>query len=144
MSQNKVVLLLGSNLGNPEANIDEAVSKIKRDVGRLISITEKLKTKPVEYESNNNFCNIALELTTIFSPIELLKRIKLIECEMGRVCDSAMLGRYEDRFIDIDIVSFNNIVFVSKRLILPHKKHLHEREFSRELLNILNSEGRNG
>ena len=53
---------------------------------------------------------------------------------MGRTEDSVITGGYTDRVIDIDIVTFNEIKFISERLKIPHQKHLSEREFSRILL----------
>ena len=67
-----------------------------------------------------------------------LDLIKKIEREMGRNMDSTFFNQYQDRIIDIDIVTFNNINFESKKLKIPHHKHLCEREFSKALLDSLN------
>lgn len=99
-----------------------------------------IETQPVEFESSNVFRNMALVLVTSHSPCELLKKIKIIEKDMGRNYDSMFLGKYEDRIIDIDIVTFNGIIYDSKKLKIPHKKHLLEREFSRKILESLNVE----
>jgi 2-amino-4-hydroxy-6-hydroxymethyldihydropteridine diphosphokinase len=68
---------------------------------------------------------------THLSPIQLLDFVKSIEKEMGRANDSKASGGYSDRVIDIDIVTYNELKFVSERLEIPHKKHLFEREFSK-------------
>ncbi|MEE6128920.1 2-amino-4-hydroxy-6-hydroxymethyldihydropteridine diphosphokinase [Chryseobacterium arthrosphaerae] len=134
MSQQKVVLLLGSNLGEQKKNIDLALQKI-RDAGNKISQTsEYLMSDPVEFASSNIFCNIATIIFTHLSPIQLLDCIKNIEVEMGRINDSKVSGGYTDRIIDIDIIKYNELNFKSERLEIPHKKHLFERDFSRVLL----------
>lgn len=58
---------------------------------------------------------------------------------MGREEDSFAKGGYEDRIIDIDIVEFGSIRFYSQKLMIPHLKHLNERDFSQELLTQLNT-----
>lgn len=133
MSQHKVVLLLGSNIGDKKNNIDTALHRLK-EVGDILKNSEYLTSEPVEFVSSNNFCNIATIIFTHLSPIQLLNNIKKIEIEMGRFNDSKISGGYADRIIDIDIIKYNELKFTSERLEIPHKKHLFEREFSRILL----------
>lgn len=56
---------------------------------------------------------------------------------MGRMQDSVAIGKYSDRIIDIDIVSFNQISYISKKLQIPHFRHINERQFSKILLKEL-------
>lgn len=134
MSQHEVTLLLGSNLGNPELNIGLALLRIEEEIGEILRKSEVLITDPVEFVSNNIFCNIALVIKTQFSPIKLLNYVKLIERQMGRGDDTLISGEYQDRIIDIDVVFFGNLNFCCKELKIPHRKHLYQREFSRKLL----------
>lgn len=138
MSLHYVVLLLGSNLGDAKSNLNQAIAKIENCLGKIIKTSEMIETKAVEFESTNIFRNIALGLTTTNSPYSFLNAVKSIEKEMGRELDSSAVGGYIDRIIDIDIVTFNNINFESKKLKIPHHKHLCEREFSKALLDSLN------
>jgi 2-amino-4-hydroxy-6-hydroxymethyldihydropteridine diphosphokinase len=133
MSQHKVVLLLGSNIGDKKNNLDVALQRLKA-VGDVLKNSEYLTSEPVEFVSSNNFCNIATIIFTHFSPIQLLNYIKQIEIEMGRINDSKISGGYADRIIDIDIIKYNELKFTSERLEIPHQKHLFEREFSKILL----------
>lgn len=137
MSQHLVTLLLGSNLGNRIENIETAIGFIEKRLGSIEKRTEILNTIPVEFVSNNIFCNIALLLKTQFSPIQLLRLIKNIERSMGREDDTLISKEYTDRVIDIDIVLFGNLHYCSKSLQIPHVKHLYQREFSRKLLDDL-------
>ena len=135
-----VVLLLGSNLGNAENNILLALSELEKRAGKIIKKTKISRTSPVEFDSKNIFCNIAIDVQTIYSPIKLLDEIKKIESEMGRIHDSKFFGEYRDRIIDIDIVSYEGLIFSCDRLEIPHHKHLYDRDFSRKLLDELASE----
>lgn len=138
MSLNEVVLLLGSNKNFPEKNIDQAIDLIIKRVGVVIKKSSKKNTIPLEFVSKNNFCNIVIVIKTQFSPIQLLLALKSIEREMGRTFDSASLGAYEDRIIDLDIVCYNKINYKSSILNIPHHKHLYEREFAKLLLKEIN------
>lgn len=137
MSQHEVTLLLGSNLGNPKKNVEEALRRIEKEIGTIIKESELLFTDPVEFVSNNIFCNIAIVIKTQFSPIKILNTAKLIERDMGRLDDTMISGEYQDRIIDIDIVRFSALQFCCEELIIPHHKHLYERDFSRKLLDVL-------
>lgn len=138
MSQHNVVLLLGSNLGNTEQNIEIAVSRIEKNVGKIVNKSPILHSFPVEFVSKNIFCNIALLIKTQFSPFKLLNLIKTIEFNMGREEDSMDSKCYTDRIIDIDIVKYDNVNYECEKLKIPHFKHLYERDFSRKLLISIN------
>lgn len=133
MSQHKVVLLLGSNIGDQKNNIDTALNKLG-ETCTILKKSEYLTSEPVEFASSNIFCNIATIISTHLSPIQLLDYVKKIEIDMGRLTDSTVSKVYTDRIIDIDIVKYGELKFVSERLEIPHNRHLFEREFSKILL----------
>ena len=139
MSHHLVTLLLGSNLGNTKENIDFALCRIEDEIGPISKRSDILFTEAVEFVSNNIFCNIAIVIKTQFSPVNLLFLLKKIEQEMGRREDSRVTIEYTDRVIDIDIVFYENLKFESKKLVIPHIKHINEREFSKKLLFQLNT-----
>ena len=135
MSHNNVVLLLGSNINNPEKNIQIALKKIEESIGAILNKSELINSAPVEFDSYNIFCNIAIRIKTQISPIKLLDKLKEIERAMGRTKDSSYFGTYQDRIMDIDLILYNDINFVSKRLIVPHYKNLFERDFAIRIIN---------
>lgn len=138
MSHRTVILLLGSNLGNQKKYIEDALVEIKLQISEVLEISNFLYSEPVEFVSSNIFCNIAASVSTILSPVELLREIKKIEQKMGRKFDSSFYeGQYRDRIIDIDIVKIEGLHFECDKLSIPHKKHLEERQFSKEILNNL-------
>ena len=129
----KVVLLLGSNIGDVKEHILIAISKLEK-MGRVIKSSGILENSPVEFDSLNIFCNIAVIFETKYSPIKLLNAIKSIEKEMGRERDSSVYGEYRDRIIDIDIAMSDVIFYSCERLNIAHHRHLFLRGFSRKLL----------
>ncbi len=137
MSQQDVVLLLGTNLGDRKKNILTAVEKIENKVGKIKKESKIIETKPVEFCSSNNFYNFAVMLGTSFSPIKVLKVIKEIEREMGRKEDTSVIGHFSDRIIDIDIVKYSNLFFECGFLQIPHHKHLKDRAFSKQIIEEL-------
>ena len=131
---NKVVLLLGSNLGDKKNNIIKALDLINYKRGRILKKSELIESEPEDYISKNNYFNIGVVINTTLSPIKLLKSIKKIEHFLGRDYDSFYSGKYEDRTIDIDIVYYNSILFYSKHLNIPHISHISKRSFSKKIL----------
>lgn len=134
---NSVLLILGSNLGDKIENLCSALRLIELKVGIIHKKSKIYTTSPVEYYSQLDYVNIGVSLITEKSPINLLKEIKKIEKELGRMKDSGNEKIYSDRIIDIDIVYFNDITFISRDLIIPHEKHINHRDFSKVILNEL-------
>ena len=134
MSNYSSVLLLGSNLGQRKTNIETALVFLQDAGCQILKKTEIKETQPVEFASNNIFCNIAVEIFTNLSPMKLLHAVKVIEEKMGRQEDSFAVGGYQDRVIDIDIITYDNLNFFSQKLIIPHQRNLFQRSFSRKIL----------
>lgn len=122
-----VYLALGTNLGDKEQNIFQALKLINERVGMVIIHSTLYITEPVGFESANNFINAACLVMTSMEPLELLKATQEIEQELGR--DSKSVNKeYADRIIDIDLLLYDRLVFEDAQLQLPHP-HLHERSF---------------
>lgn len=137
MSVHEVILLLGSNKGDVKKNLNHAILLMQKARIIVLNKSEFMVTEPVEFATPNIFCNIAARIETSLSPVQLLSTLKNIEKTMGREADSAILGRYADRIIDIDIVYFDHIKFYSEALKIPHYRHVYERDFSKKLLKEL-------
>lgn len=131
MSHNQVVLLLGTNLGDKNQNLKRAEELISKRIGRIIKKSGILETEPEGFVSDHDFLNRTLWVATPLSPVVLLKFVKAIEQEMGRIKTTP--ERYEDRIIDIDILEFNRLVFESETLTLPHPQ-TKSRSFVKSLL----------
>lgn len=123
-------LSLGSNLGSRKINLQTALVRLENCAGRLIKSSGIYEYSAWGYESENSFLNMAVEIETKFSAIELLKLVKDIESEMGR---SQTEGGYADRIIDIDIIFYDNIIMENDELTIPHPL-MHKRSFVLEPL----------
>ena len=133
MSHNKVVLLLGSNLGDRNKNLSDAQKLINTEIGEITSMSEIIESVAEDYESQNNFLNATLKINTKLTPIVLVKKVKEIEQIIGRIYTDNQ-QRYQDRLIDIDILFFNNIKYESKKLNIPHPQ-IYYRNFIKKILN---------
>lgn len=120
-------LSLGSNLGNREEYIKNAITEIDRQIGKITKVSSLYETEPWGFNSENKFINVAVEVETELSITNLSEIVHKIENEAGRVRDINAIG-YIDRVIDIDILLFDNIISDSLQITLPHPK-MHLREF---------------
>ena len=115
----KVYFSLGSNLGDKEGNIREAISRIGELIGEVDRQSTLLATEPWGFESDNTFVNAAIRCTTSLSPFEILNITQNIERAMGRTLKSVD-GQYHDRIIDIDILIYDDLPITTPQLTLPH------------------------
>lgn len=128
----KVYLSLGTNLGDKERNLRDAVQKIEEQVGKIVSLSAFYITAPWGFESDNSFLNAAVCVDTGLTPIDVLQRTQAIERELGRTKKSVD-GVYGDRLIDIDLLLYDDWILSTTSpsgatLILPHPL-MAERDF---------------
>ena len=112
---NKIILSLGSNIGDKKSNLEIAINQIEKfsTINKMSSIYE---SDPIILKDQEKFFNLVLEIDYKKSVIELLEATKEVEKKMGR----KKIVKYGPRIIDIDIVFFNNQVVNSKDLVIPH------------------------
>lgn len=124
---------LGSNLGNREAHLKQALTLLEERAGRVERLSAFIRTAPWGFRSDNGFLNATLCLHTALTPLELLDVCQRIEQDLGRTVKSAD-GVYADRVIDIDLLLYGNSpnhadeVIDTPRLTLPHPL-MHVRAF---------------
>jgi len=122
-----VYLALGTNLGDREKAIQEAVRRIGEEVGTVERESSLIETKPWGFTSTHNFINAAVRVSTSLSPRNVLETTQHIEREKGRTRKSTE-RQYHDRVIDIDILLYDNIEVDEPDLHIPHPL-MHERDF---------------
>lgn len=123
-----VFLSLGSNLGDREKNLRDAVKKLRANQNLdIISISSIYETEPMYVENQEYFYNIVLKaaIKSAYSAFELLGYAKKIEFDLGR---KSTYARYGPRTIDVDILTFDELKIDSDLLGLPHPK-IFERNF---------------
>ena len=133
MQENEVVISLGTNLGDKLKNLKNALSNIE-DFGRILNKSRIFSSDPWGYDSENEFLNMGLVIKTSLEPMQLLKKLKSIEKQMGR--RPKMGQSYQDRIIDLDILIYSGIIIDNEELSVPHPK-IKERKFSLLILKDL-------
>ncbi len=132
----RVILLLGGNIGDVEHRIERAVELIKERIGQIALRSTMLRSEPWGFnnEAVAPFTNLAIEVETELDPEKLLDATQQIERETGRERNierdekERLNERYASRKIDIDIIFYGERVHNSERLTIPHPL-LCEREF---------------
>lgn len=120
---------IGSNLGERRNNCLIAL-RLLAEKGIIIRKASSFyETEPWGIKEQPDFINMAAEVETDLPPDELHKVIKGIEREMGR----KETFRWGPRIIDIDILLYNDMIYESADLRIPHPL-MHEREFVLEPL----------
>ncbi len=118
-----VYIALGTNIGNREENIKNALDCLVGFVN-IVRQSSVYDTKPVGYKDQGNFLNMVVEVETRLTPTDLLTSLKKIEKKMGRV----KTIRNGPRIIDLDILLFGNERVLTDVLEIPHKR-MYERSF---------------
>ena len=121
----KAYVALGSNMGDGEKNIKEAIKALESIPGiQLIAVSSMYKTKPWGYEAQDDFVNACVSLEVSISPEALLGVCLGIEAGMGRVRKFAN----GPRIIDVDVLLYGDEVRNTDELIIPHPR-MYERDF---------------
>ena len=125
-----VFLGLGSNLGDPKANLCEAVERLSgRPDIRLQGISSLYLTAPVGYTDQPDFINAVAVVETELTPLDLLDAAHEIEGKMGGTRNF----RYGPRVIDIDVLLYDSATVAEPDLTVPHPRMM-ERAFVMEPL----------
>ena len=122
---NTAVLLSGSNIGDRLVHLQTAKAHLPANNCFLEAESSVYQTSAWGNQSQPAFLNQAWKIRTEKEPVDLLRTLLEIEKSMGR----SRKMKWESRIIDIDILFFNDLVFESEELTIPHP-HLHERKFA--------------
>ena len=113
-----VFIGLGSNLGDRRANILDALERIRKLPQTRITKESSLYESEPHGDAKTWFVNGVIEVETMLSPENLLKKLKVIEGAMGR---KRVKGkRWGSRIIDLDILLYGSLVVRKRTLKIPH------------------------
>jgi len=118
-----VYLGLGSNLGNREANLRDALRGLWR-MGRVEAVSSLYETEPAGGPPQPSFLNAACRFETGLEPRPLLRYLQGLEHELGRRGGE----RWGPRPIDLDVLLYGDRVIDEGDLTVPHPR-LAERPF---------------
>lgn len=119
-----IILALGTNIEPREQYLKDALAKIEENNLKIVLKSSIYETPAWGGVADQNFLNMCIEIETALDAYELLDTIQKIELELGRVRKE----HWGNRTIDIDIITFNDLIFNDERLIVPHK-YIHARNF---------------
>ena len=125
----KVLLGVGSNLGNKKKNIEKAKYYLEQDKNLIIQKNSSYyKTKSWPDPSKPHYLNIVIEVKTNLKPSDLFFLIKKIEKKLGRKAST----KNSPRECDIDILDYNqkclNLKLGTNHVVIPHPR-MHNRNF---------------
>jgi len=117
------VLSLGSNLGDREATIRDAVRAIAAVPGIVVTAASKLVETPALKPHGVDtdapaYLNAVLRVRTKLEPEALLDAIAAIELSHGRVREE----RWGDRTLDLDLIAYDDETIDDERLTVPHPR----------------------
>jgi len=125
LPKRKAYLGLGSNLNNPQTQVEKAVQALDDAPGiQVLRCSSWYLTDPIGVTDQPDFINGVVAVTTHLSPLELRNSTMTIEHEQQR----RRMNKWGPRTIDIDILLYDNIIMNHPLLTIPHR-HLKERAF---------------
>ena len=117
MSAEMVYLGLGSNLGDREAYLCQALHALAATPGLTLSCYSSLYVSaPWGKEDQDDFYNAVVALSCTLTPQQLLTCAQAIEKAAGRV----RLEHWGARVLDVDILAYGQQQIHDPTLIIPH------------------------
>ena len=113
----KAFIGLGSNLGEREAMIRQALDEIAKLPGtRLARASSLYDTEPAGEVDQPNFLNAVAQIETELTARQLLWNLLLVEKRLGRM----RTQRWGPRTIDLDLLLYGNLIVEEPDLTVPH------------------------
>lgn len=114
---NRAYLSIGTNMGDREQNLHDAVGQLKNSSEiELEKVSKIYETQPVGGVKQDDFLNIAVEVDTSLDAHQLLDQLHKIEQSLHR----KRLIHWGPRTIDLDILFFNQEHIDDAVLQVPH------------------------
>ena len=123
-----ILVGIGSNLcskkyGKPVDNCKKAIDVLKKEM-IIESLSPWYQSEPLPVSNQPWYINGVLKVKTSLNPNNLLKTLLKIENSFGRTRKK----KNESRVIDLDLLTYNDLVIDSKLLVIPHAR-MHIRRF---------------
>lgn len=113
---NRIYLSLGSNMNQPERQLQKAQEHISRQVGIVVRSSSIYQTAAWGKTDQPDFLNQVLIVESEKPAPEVMQVLLGIEKKMGRI----RTEKNAPRVIDIDILFFNHDMMKEKDLLVPH------------------------
>ena len=116
MSDVRVFIGLGGNLGNPKESFGKAMRLLSESGSTVVEKSKLYRTKPYGYSDQPDFLNAAIEIRTSESPMDLLQTLQQIETKLGK----KVVRENGPRLIDLDLLFYGDSEMQKDQLELPH------------------------
>ena len=127
----RAYVALGSNLGDREARLAEAIAALRATPGiAALAVSRLYETEPVGPPGQGPYQNAVAGFETELAPRALLERLLAVEAAAGRRRSAT---RNEARVLDLDLLLHGETRLAEPDLVVPHPR-LHERAFVLEPL----------
>jgi 2-amino-4-hydroxy-6-hydroxymethyldihydropteridine diphosphokinase len=123
--EERVVLLLGTNIGDKLDNLERARLELTSEIGEIVTESAIYQTEPWGLKEQEAFLNQVIVVETLLRPMRIIENIWTIEKRMGR----NKIEHWGPRIIDIDILFYGELIYEADDLKIPHPM-LHERKFT--------------
>lgn len=108
---------LGSNMGDRISYIYKALKEIDTDPEMVVEDASSIyETDPYGPVKQADFLNLAVKISTVYSPDQLLQRLLQVEAALDRIREV----HWGPRTIDLDILLYNHENIEMKHLKIPH------------------------
>ena len=126
MTSHSVYIALGSNLGDRQANIAQALEQLRAHPQiKVLAVADLIATTAIGGPADSpEYLNGAAHLETTLAPHALLEILLGIEAQLGRI----RRQHWEPRLIDLDILFYDQQIIAAADLKVPHPL-LHRRRF---------------
>ena len=128
-------LLLGSNEGDRQQWLEQAIELIAASCGSIVQASSIYTTAPWGIEEQPDFLNMAIAIDTTLPSTDLLKQINEIEQKLGR----QRILKWGQRTLDIDILFYGDSIIDLPELKVPHP-YIQDRRFALVPLNEIAAE----
>jgi 2-amino-4-hydroxy-6-hydroxymethyldihydropteridine diphosphokinase len=113
-------LSIGSNKGDKRENLNQAIDCLNHHKQiRVTGVSSFYRTQPQNFEDQDWFVNAALKIETPAEPLELLNILKQVENFLDK---EGKAFRFGPRIIDLDIIFFQDMIFKTDTLEIPHPR----------------------
>ncbi|MFM8315612.1 MAG: 2-amino-4-hydroxy-6-hydroxymethyldihydropteridine diphosphokinase [Deltaproteobacteria bacterium] len=114
----RVAVALGSNLGEREKVMGQAVERLKEDLLEESRLSSMIETEPWGIKDQPQFLNAVIVGWSEWKPPAILNYLKSLERELGRT-QTYLNG---PRVIDLDLICYGELVWDSEGVQVPHPR----------------------
>jgi 2-amino-4-hydroxy-6-hydroxymethyldihydropteridine diphosphokinase len=118
LTMTTVYFSLGSNLGDREKNLRDAVATLPGAGAPVVRVSSLYETEPVDFIDQPWFLNCVVEAETQTAPLDLLRALREIESRLGSNKEFAK----GPRLLDIDILVYGHATIDTPELQVPHPR----------------------